>query len=434
MNDGRPHTDSGRRAVRAWCLYDWANSVFATSVVAAILPAWFAATAGRAMPAHVATAWWGYASAGAMLVSALSGALLGAASDRLGRRKPLMLTLVIVGAAATVLLALVPAGAWIPLLLLFMVAFVAFASANVLYDSLLPGIAPAGQLHRVSARGFAYGYLGGGILLAVHLVWILAPARFGLRDADAAVRLAFVSVGVWWLLFSIPLFRSVPEPAPVAGAAAPGGASELARLAATFRNIRRSPDLLRFLIAYWIYSDGIGTVIRMATVYGAEIGLSRSHLIGALLMIQLVAAPASLAFAALARRTGPQLGVALGLGGYVAITVLAYFVSRPWHFWAIAAVVALVQGGTQALSRSMFSALAPRRQIGAMFGFYSVSEKVAGALGPLLFGLVAQLAGSGRVAVFTLIPFFVVGGALLLTTDLGRGARRAAQLDTEVPA
>jgi UMF1 family MFS transporter len=418
-----------QRAARAWCLYDWANSAFATSVVAAILPAFFAGVAGGSLAPHVATAWWGYASAAAMLLSAVTGAMLGAASDRLGRRKPMLLILVCVGAVATAMMAFIPAGGWRVLLLLYLLGFVPWASANVLYDSMLPAVAPPDRMHRVSARGFAYGYLGGGLLLALNLAWILMPRRFGLPDADAAVRLSFVSVGAWWLLFTIPLLRRVPEPGATADAVPPLrlAASVVRQIADTLATARRRPELFRFLIAFWLYSDGIGTIVRMATIYGSEIGIGRNDLIGTLLLVQILAAPASLVFGRLAQRIGARTAVVVGLMGYVGITLFGYFVSRPIHFWILGVMVALFQGGTQSLSRSLFVSLAPRRQLGELFGFYSLSEKLAGIIGPLLFGLVAQLGGSSRLAIFALLPLFLGGAWLLLTVDFGRGAERARE-------
>jgi UMF1 family MFS transporter len=195
----------------------------------------------------------------------------------------------------------------------------------------------------------------------------------------------------------------------------------------TLRSLRRRPELFAFLIAFWLYSDGIGTIIKMATVYGSEIGIGRNHLIGALLMVQIVAAPATLLFGRIARRLGPQRAVAIGLIGYIGITALGFFMSKPIHFWLIALLVALFQGGTQALSRSMFASLVPPRQMAELFGFYSISEKLAGVVGPLLFGVVAEWAGTGRWAVLTLVPFFAIGALMLMRVDLAAGARRAAE-------
>jgi UMF1 family MFS transporter len=437
------------RAVRAWCLYDWANSAFATTVVAAVLPPYYFSLASRDLPGHLATATYGYASAVAMLSSGVVGVALGALSDRLPRRKPMLLALVAIGSLATLLMAIVPPSAWWMLLVLLVVATIPFAAGNVIYDSLLPTVARPDQLHRVSARGFAYGYIGGGVLLAINAAWISAPGAFGLPGIEAATRLSLASVAVWWLGFSLPLFRHVPEPAeadrlreaPTSSTMAtllPGSESERrqrgSRLAGAFRDLartlaeaRRHPDRFRFLLAFWLYSDGIGTIVRMAGIYGSELGLSRAHLVGALLMVQILAAPMSLLFGRLAHVIGARRAVILGLVGYAAIPVFAYFISRPRDFWILAAMVAMVQGGTQALSRSLFAPLVPRRQLGQMFGFYSVSEKLAGIVGPLLFGMAAQVAGSSRIAVLTLIPLFLGGAWLLSTVDFTRGAARARE-------
>jgi len=417
-----------RRAIDAWCLYDVANSAFATSVVAAILPVYFAAIAVHVMPANLATARWGYASALAMLGSGVAGPLIGAWADRHRMRKRMLGVCVALGAGCTAGIALVPAGHWFPLLALFAAAFLAFAVGNALYDSLLPSVAGEDDMHRVSARGFAWGYWGGGVLLAINLAWILMPKRFGLPEGDAATRLSFASVAVWWLAFSIPLFRRVSEP-PAEQGEPLGEANPLTQVWGTLRSLGGRPELLRFLIAFWLYSDGIGTIIKMATVYGSEVGIGRNDLIGSLLMVQFVAAPASLAFGRLAKTLGPQRSVALGIAGYVGITVLGFFMTRPFHFWLLAALVALFQGGTQALSRSMFAALVPKRRMSELFGFYSVSEKMSGVVGPLLFGIVAQVSGRGRFAVLTLLPFFLVGAWLLLTVDLDAGHRRAQAED-----
>lgn len=420
---------SRARAQRAWCLYDWANSAFATTVVAAVLPPWFASVAGKSMPPHQATATWGYASAAALLVTAVLSPLVGTAADQTGRRKPMLAACVALGVAGTAALALLPAANWPGVLAAFGVAFIAFAVGNVLYDSLLPAVAEPHESHEVSSRGFALGYLGGGLLLAAQLALILMPKRFGLPDTATATRVAFATTAAWWLVFSLPIFRDVPEP-PRESPAGDGrslAARVFGQLGETFAHLRAHPDLLTFLIAFWLYSDGIGTIIKMATIYGAEVGIGQSDLIGALLMVQLVAAPASLAFGRLARPLGPKRAVLLGIAGYLGISVFAWFLARPWHFWVLALMVALFQGGTQALSRSMFTSLVPRGRSGEFFGFYSVSEKLAGVVGPVLFGLVTQLTGGGRLATLTLIPLFVAGGWLLTRVDLARGARQAAE-------
>jgi len=408
-------------------MYDWANSAFATSVIAAILPPFFAAVAKKHLAANVATAYWGYASAAALLLAAIAGPVLGSLADHLGCRKRILFICVVVGSVTTAVIALTPWAGWRELLGLFGVAFIAFAVGNVLYDSLLPTIARPEEIHRVSARGFAYGYVGGGVLLAVNLAWIMRPALFHLPNVDFATRLSFLSVAVWWFVFSIPLFRDVPEPPSEREPVAPGklAGSVFGQIWETLLYLRRQPELFRFLVAFWLYSDGIGTVIKMATIYGSEVGIGTNDLIGALLMVQILAAPASIVFGRIGQRYDPRLAVAIGLAGYVVITIIGYAMKSATDFWILAGLVAMFQGGTQALSRSMFSRLVPRRQQGELFGFYSVSEKLAGVVGPILFGLVAQVSGTGRLAVLTLLPSFIVGAIVLMTVDLKKGAERA---------
>lgn len=416
-----------RRAQNAWCLYDWANSAFATSVVSAILPVYFASVASKSMAKHEATALWGYASAAALALTAVLSPIAGALADQTRRRKPILLVCVLAGVAGTLTLAAAPNDAWWSLLAAFGVAFIAFATGNVLYDSLLPAVADEHEMDAISSRGFAWGYLGGGLLLAVHLALVLMPKKFGLPDAGAATRVAFASVAVWWLAFSLPLFRDVPEP-QAAAERVPVGAllrNTIAQLLRTTAHLRERRDLFTFLIAFWLYSDGIGTIIKMATIYGAEVGIEQKDLIGALLMVQILAAPAAILFGRMSRPLGPKRAVMIGIAGYTGISVFAYFLATPLHFWILAAMVALFQGGTQALSRSMFASLVPREQTGELFGFYSVSEKLAGVVGPILFGVVTQLSGGGRLATLTLLPLFLGGAWMLSRVDLARGRREA---------
>lgn len=417
-----------RRAQNAWCLYDWANSAFATSVVSAILPVYFASVASKTMAKHEATALWGYASAAALALTAVLSPIAGALADQTRRRKPILLVCVLAGVAGTLTLAAAPNDAWWGLLAAFGVAFIAFATGNVLYDSLLPAVAEEHEMDAISSRGFAWGYLGGGLLLALHLALILMPKRFGLADAGAATRVAFASTAVWWLAFSLPIFRDVPEP-QAAAERVPVGAllrNTIAQLVRTTAHLRERRDLFTFLIAFWLYSDGIGTIIKMATIYGAEVGIGQKDLIGALLMVQILAAPAAILFGRMAKPLGPKRAVMVGIAGYTGISVFAYFLSSPVHFWILAGMVALFQGGTQALSRSMFASLVPREQTGELFGFYSVSEKLAGVVGPILFGVVTQLSGGGRLATLTLLPLFVGGAWMLSRVDLARGRREAS--------
>ena len=269
------------------------------------------------------------------------------------------------------------------------------------------------------------GYLGGGLLLAVNLAMImLAPDDM----VEMMTRLSFVTVAVWWFVFTLPLLRHVKEPPRQVKAQEVGGNPILVsfqRLGSTFRDIRRYRELFIFLVAFWLYNDGIGTIIKMATIYGAEIGIGQTTLIGTLLMVQFVGIPFTFAFGWLAKRIGTKNGIFLALAVYTFISIFGYFLREAWQFWALGVAVATVQGGSQALSRSLFSRLAPKSKSAEFFGFFSVSEKFAGIAGPFIFGLVGQLMGNSRLAIVSLIIFFIIGAALLARVNVQEGERVA---------
>ena len=407
--------ERSQKIVRAWWLYDWANSAFATSIMATILPYYYRTVAGGSLPGNRATVYWGYTVSIALLLIALSAPMLGAIGDYTQARKRFLAFLAGLGACSTALLVFVGSGKWLLASALFIVGNVGFAGANIFYDSLLPHIAGPEGIDRISAKGYALGYLGGGFLLAIHFLWIRFPEIFFLGSAERAMRASFVSVGVWWMLFSIPILRRVPEPSvgvhsrneahPILGG--------FRTLVCTFREIRRYRELSKFLVAFWLYSDGIGTIIKMATIYGSEIGIGPMDLFGALLMTQFVGIPCSVLFGALAGRLGAKRAIYLGLSVYTGISLWACFMTNAWEFWVLAFSVGLVQGGTQALSRSLYGAMAPKEKAAEFFGFYSVSSKFAGMAGPFLFALVGQITGSSRLGIVALVLFFVAGGWVL---------------------
>jgi len=265
----------------------------------------------------------------------------------------------------------------------------------------------------------------------MNLAWILYPTTFGFADAEMATRISFVSVALWWALFSIPLFRHVPEPAATSQ---PNDSRRYLRIAFsrlryTFQHIRQYRELLKFLIAYWLYNDGIGTIITMAAIYGAELGIPNEHLIGAILMVQFVAAPFAFLFGWLAKRFGTKRSILLALAIYGCIAIVGYFVTSTLHFWALAFAVATVQGGSQALSRSLFGAMSPKSRSAEFFGFYDISSKFSGIVGPALFGFVGAAMGSSRYAILALVTLFILGGILLYGVDDQRGMAVAAAED-----
>jgi UMF1 family MFS transporter len=283
----------------------------------------------------------------------------------------------------------------------------------------------------VSSAGYAIGYLGGGVLLAINLFMIQKPTWFGFADAGTATRWALASVAVWWVLFSIPLFRRVPEPTRLLEPAETGHERLLTaafrRLGATFRELRRYKQAFLLLLAFLAYNDGIQTIIRMATTYGAEIGLDEGAMIGALLITQFIGVPFAFLFGALAARIGAKTAVFLGLAVYAAITVVGYNMRTEFQFFALAIMVGTVQGGTQALSRSLFASMIPRERSSEFFAFFSVFERYAGVLGPAIFAWTVSQTGSSRNAILSVIAFFVVGAAILSRVNVEEG-RRAARL------
>jgi UMF1 family MFS transporter len=293
-----------------------------------------------------------------------------------------------------------------------------------MYDALLPHVASAEDLDYVSARGYAAGYLGGGILLAVNLVMI----QVLLSGSTWGARLSFLTVAIWWAVFTVPLLSRVPEPATAlrsAGWKARPLLASIGRLRQTFHEMRRYRELFLFLLAFWLYNDGIGTIIKMATIYGSEIGIQMMDLIGALLLTQFVGIPFSLLFGRLGGKIGTKRAIMVGLASYALISIGGYFMRAAWHFWTLALMVAMVQGGTQALSRSLFGRMAPKARSGEFFGFYDVSSRFAGIVGPALFAVVGQLAGSSRLSIVALVIFFVGGICFLVAVDEEEGIRLA---------
>ncbi|MFH1681160.1 MAG: MFS transporter [Candidatus Eisenbacteria bacterium] len=403
--------------MNAWCLYDWANSAFATTVMAAILPIYFSTVAAGGLPGARATAAWGLTSSISLALAAILSPVVGAAADLLGRRKTFLLVSAAAGIAATALLATVGENQWPRASLFYVLAHVPFVVSFVCYDSLLPHVARPGDLDRVSARGFAVGYVGGGLLLVLNAAMVLFPSFFHLSSPAAAMRASFLTVSAWWAIFTIPLACTVPEPprghsdSRASLAAVP--AETFRRLAETFREIRSHREAWMFLVAFWLYADGIGTIVKMATIYGSEVGIGRNDLIGALVLVQFVGAPFSILFGRAAKRIGARSGIFIGLAVYALLSVGAFFLTEPWHFWLIAFFVGTVQGGTQALSRSFFASLTPPERSGEWFGFFSVSLRFAGIVGPLLFVLAGRLTGSSRPGAL-LVALLFLSGALLL--------------------
>jgi UMF1 family MFS transporter len=418
-----------RPELRAWAMYDWANSAFQTTVITAVFPRFFSDFAAAGLEPADATARFAWATTVAVAVTAIIGPVLGAVADVRGLKKRLLGIAMAVGIIATLLMATITEGGWIFAASVFVVANVAIASSFIFYDSLLPHIAAPEEMDRVSTAAYAIGYLGGGVLLLVNLAWILIPQTFGLPDSVAAIRLSFVSVAIWWLVFSLPLFFSVREPGPVleAGERARDSAIGVAagRLRQSFHELRGYRQAFLMLVAFLLYNDGIQTIIRMASIYGAEIGIDQNAQIAAFILVQFVGVPCSFLFGAIAGRIGAKTAIFCALAVYTGISVLGFFMTSALHFFILAALVGLVQGGSQALSRSLFARMIPRHKSSEYFGFFAVFEKFAGIAGPALFALSVTLFGSSRAAILSVILFFVLGALVLTRVDVVAGEKQA---------
>jgi UMF1 family MFS transporter len=431
VNDNRAY----RKVINSWAMYDWANSAFATTIMAAMFPPFYRSLAIAAGLAEAnATAAWAYTASIYQVIVALLAPVLGAISDHTGGKKWYIAFFAGLGVVGTGLFMVLGGDSYVLASILYIVGAVGFSGANVFYESLLPHIAKKGDIDQVSTRGYAMGYVGGGILLVINMLWYMWPDLFFMPSEGFALRAAFFSVAVWWALFSIPLFRNVPEP-PVARAKGESVnilTAGFGRLTHTFRKMTSYKQLLLFLVAFWIYNNGIGTIITMATAYGDEIGIGLSDMVIALIITQFVGIPFSFGFGWLAKKLNAKRSILIALIVYTLISIAGYFMKTATHFYILAFLVGTVQGGSQALSRSLYGNMVPKSQSAEFFGFYSTSSKIAGILGPLLFGVVSQVAGESRLSIISLIVFFVVGGLLLLAVNVEEGIGIARAEDAEV--
>jgi UMF1 family MFS transporter len=406
-------------------LYDWANSAFATTVLAGFFPIFFKTYWADHMDGPSSTALLGTAASAAVLFVFLVAVGLGTLADRRGWRRWLLGLFCLMGSGCTVALAFVPQHATTIALVMYLAGTVGYASGNVFYDALLPLVAPAHKLDDVSARAFALGYLGGGLLFALQVLLVQFHDRVGI-SAPTAVRISFATTGVWWAAFAVPLLVRVRERAAAerAGGAFAEMRESFSRLLNTLRSVRSHRDLFVFLVAFWFYGDGVQTIIKMATAYGTDIGLGRGHLIGALLMVQLIGLPSAWVYGVLARRLGRRPMILAAIAAYTGVVLLAWRMTRPWEFFVLAAVVGLFQGGIQAISRSLFASMTPPEHSAEFFGFYNLSAKFSTVAGPVLVGWTARLAGDSRAGILVLVALFAAGAALLMLVDPERGALR----------
>ena len=411
-----------KRAV-PWAMYDWANSAFATSVMAAFVPILNKEYWSAGAPETVSSFRLGITIALGSLAVALLAPVLGAIADCGRAKKRFLLGFAGLGMAMTVALYFVAQGHWALGLILYALALIGFSGANVFYDALLVSVASENKLDIVSALGYSLGYLGGGALFALNVFMVLHPATLGLADKQEAVRWAFVSVGLWWAVFTVPLLLFVPEPRAAAAKASTLDVirAGLGQFWQTLHEIRSLKGVALFLVGYWLYIDGVDTVVQMAVDYGQALHFPTEDLIGALLVTQFVGFPAALVFGKLGERLGAKAAILIGLSVYVGVCVWGYFIRSPREFYGLAVVVGLVQGGVQALSRSLYARLIPADKAGEFFGFYNMLGKFAAILGPAVMGLTALLTGSSRISILAIILLFVAGAAFLVRVQTPPG-------------
>lgn len=417
------------RATWSWAFYDWANSAFATVVMAGFFPIFFKQYWAGDLDVTESTYYLGAANSAASLIVALLSPILGAIADHLGRRKGMLLIFACLGAVMTGGLFWIDQGQWQVAAIVYVVAIIGFSGGNLFYDSMLSIVAGPERVDRVSALGFALGYLGGGLLFAVNVWMTLSPDTFGLENAGQAVRIAFLCTAAWWLLFTVPLLLFVEDRPPTGLTAGSALATGLAQLRVTLGRIRHLPQAWLFLVAYWLYIDGVDTIIRMAVDYGLSIGLESKDLITALLITQFVGFPSAIAFGRIGERIGAKRGIGIAIGVYIGVTIFSTFMHMAWQFYVMACVIGLVQGGVQALSRSLYTRLIPAKQSAEFFGFYNMLGKFAAVLGPILVGWTTLLTGSNRIGVLSVLVLFISGALLLWKVDVARGERQALEYD-----
>ena len=423
----------GKRAVFGWAMYDWANSAFATTVMAGFFPVFFKQYWSLGTDATVSTARLGLGNSLAGIVVAISAPVLGAIADRGSARKRFLLFFAVMGILMTMGLYLVNQGNWPLAILSYVLATVGFSGGNIFYDALITVITTDDKVDMVSSLGFSLGYLGGGLLFAINVWMTLQPATFGFSNAGDAVRFSFLMVGVWWALFSIPIFLFVPEKRRtiVHKSEIKPVKAGFRQLKGTFQEVRHLKTIFLFLLAYWLYIDGVNTIIRMAVDYGISIGLEAKDLISALLITQFVGFPSAIGFGFLGRKFGTRPAIFLAIFVYLFVSIWAAFMKSSAEFYVLAVIVGLVQGGIQALSRSYYARLIPVAKSAEYFGFYNMVGKFSAIMGPALMagmGLLFKFLGydsdtASRISIASVAVFFIMGGILFYFVSEERGKK-----------
>ena len=415
-----------KKKVLSWTLYDWANSAFATTVMAGFFPIFFEKYWSNPELVDQSTFYLGLSNSAGSLIVAMMAPFLGAVSDTGSTKKKFLFTFAFLGILATSLLWFVEQGDWQLAAILYAVGAIGFASSNVFYDSLLPSVAKKHEFDFVSSLGYSLGYLGGGVLFIINILMYQNPQWFGIPDATTAIRLSFVSVAVWWGIFSIPIFLFIPEPKNKDNVSLLSAISlGWTQLKSTFKEIRKMKIVGLFLLSYWLYMDGVDTIIRMAGKLALSMGFEASDMLSVLIMVQLIGFPAGLLFNWFSSIITPKKAVLVAIFFYTIATSSAYFMNSRLHFYILAGIIGLFQGGIQAISRSLFARLVPKGKEGEFFGFYNMLGKFSAVVGPVLLGTVTLVTGNARMGLFALVILFIGGGLLLIRVDFDEGERIA---------
>ena len=408
------------REVISWAFYDWANSAFATTVIAGFFPIFFKSFWANSLSDTESTALLGLANSLSGFFILIFAPFLGALADITFRKKYMLVFFMLIGAGSTASFFFIYEGYWMIAVIAYILASIGFSGGNIFYDSLIIDVSNDQSRNQVSAFGFAMGYLGGGILFVVNVLMYLQPNIFGLASEIDAVLFSFLSVAIWWSIFTLPLIKFVKE--------RKGEITSLSltstvknsffRVINTFKEIRQYKNLFYFLVAYWLYMDGIDTVVRMALAFGSDIGLASSELIVALIITQFIGFPSTIFFGLLAERFGLKILLYIGIGIYILICFGGLVISTIFGFYLLAGVIGLVQGGVQSVSRAVFSKMVPDGKDSEFFGFYNLVGKSAVIFGPMMMGLVSYLFSDPRAGIISLLILFIPGLLVLRMVEI----------------
>ncbi len=426
-----------KKTIFGWSMYDWANSAFATTVMAGFFPIFFKQFWSVGADTTVSTARLGLANSIASITVALSAPILGAIADKGTSKKKFLLFFAYMGVVMTASLCMISRGNWLMAVVLYVLASIGFSGGNIFYDALITIVASERKLDFVSALGFSLGYLGGGVLFAGNVWMTLSPETFGFGNTGEAVRFSFLSVAIWWGIFSIPLLLFVKEPAH--GEEKSGVdivKAGFTQLKETFQEVRHLKTIFLFLVAYWLYIDGVDTIVRMAVDYGISIGFKSNDLVVALLIVQFVGFPAAIGFGYLGGMIGAKRAIFIAIAVYLFVSIWGAFMQSKNEFYILAITIGLVQGGIQALSRSFFAKIIPVERSAEYFGFYNMLGKFAAVIGPVLMGGVGLLVKSmgyssdiaSRVSITSIALLFIAGGTLFYFVNEERGREEVKYL------